>query len=38
MSNEIITKDNDRVKRFFQSIEPMLDKVKVVPKEWRETW
>lgn len=29
MSNEIITRENDRIKRFFSSLDRMLDKIEV---------
>ena len=37
MSSEIITKDNERVKRFFQSIERMLDKFEAYTASYRPT-
>lgn len=30
MSNEIITRENDRIKRFFSSLDRMLDKIEAV--------
>ena len=30
MSNEIITRENDRIKRFFSSLDKMLDKIEAV--------
>ena len=35
--SEIITKDNERVRRFFQSLERMLDKVEGVVSSYRPT-
>lgn len=37
MSNEIITKDNERIRGFFQSIERMLDKIESVVANHRPT-
>ncbi|HML65968.1 MAG TPA: helix-turn-helix domain-containing protein [Dysgonomonas sp.] len=37
MRSEIITKDNEKVKRFFQSLDRMLDKVESVITKHRPT-
>ena len=35
MSNEIITRDNERIRGFFQSIERMLDSIENVTRNYR---
>ena len=37
MSNEIITRDNERIRGFFQSIERMLDSIENVTRNYRPT-
>jgi AraC-like DNA-binding protein len=37
MSNEIITRDNERIRGFFQSIERMLDSIENVTQNYRPT-
>jgi len=37
MSNEIITRDNERIRGFFQSIERMLDSIENFTRNYRPT-
>jgi len=37
MSNEIITRDNERIRGFFQSIERMLDSIENLTRNYRPT-
>lgn len=37
MSNEVITKDNERIKVFFSSIDSMLDKLETVLTNYKPT-
>lgn len=37
MSNEVITRDNERIRGFFQSIERMLDSIENVTRNYRPT-